>query len=155
MSESSETDFYVQGRDGKLDRKYSEYKKLSLWSGPALGRALNDQEASSLIEVWNKDQRTPWRLTFQDVPILVELSDRICLFRKNMKREKARLRKENALENMRNAAGKGDANARRKIKEIKKGDRDRAARYYNVKRKSKRKNSIGAKRARVKRKRRA
>ena len=94
MSESSKTDFYVQGRDGKLDRKYSEYKKLSLWSGPALGRALKDQEASSLIDVWNKDQRTPWRLTFQDVSSLVELSDRICLFRKNMKREKARLRKE-------------------------------------------------------------
>ena len=45
---------------------------------------------------------------------------------------------------MRNAAGKGDANARRKIKEIKKGDRDRAARYYTLKRKSKRENSIGA-----------
>ena len=59
MSESSKTDFYVQGREGKLDRKYSEYKKLSLLSGPALGRALNDQEASSLIDVWNKDQRTP------------------------------------------------------------------------------------------------
>ena len=154
MSESLETDFYVQGRDGKLDRKYSEYKKLCLWSGPAVGRALNDQEASSLIEVWNKDQRTPWRLTFQDVSTLVELSDRICLFRKNMKRERARLRKEKSRENMRNAAEKGDANARRKIKEIKKGDRDRAARYYNVKRKSKRENSIGAKRTRVKRKRR-
>ena len=94
MSESSETDLYVQGRDGKLDRKYSEYKKLSLWSGPALSRALTEQEVSSLVKVWNKDQRTPWKLTFQDVATLVELSDRICLFRMNMKREKARLRKE-------------------------------------------------------------
>ena len=152
MRRSAETDLYVKGQDLQLDKKYSEYKKLNLWRGVGLSRALSKEEGDSLIDLWNKDQRTPWRLTVQDVSILVELSARISLYRINLKREKARLRKERSREKMRNAARAGDPEACRKIKKIKIADRKRVAKYYELKRKSKRKISIGAKKVRVKRK---
>ena len=153
MSEIAGTDLYVKGRDCKLDKKYSGYKKLSLWSGPGVSCALSEDEANSLVDLWKKDQSTPWKLTFQDVWTLVELTSRICSFRINMKRQKARVRKERSREKIRNAAREGDAKARVKINQIKKGDKERAAKYYILKRKSKRKNLTGgAKTVRVKRK---
>ena len=149
MSGSADTDLYVQGRDSKLDRNFSTYKKLSLWSGDGISCALSEEDANSLIDLWKKEQRTRWLLTVRDVSTLVELSARISSFRMNMKKEKARLRKERSRKKLRNAAKEGDINACRKTEEIKKGDRERATKYY--KRKSKRKNLVGANSARVKR----
>ena len=114
MSGSAETGLYVKGRDLQLDKRYSEYKKLNLWRGLGLSLALSKEEGDSLIDLWHKDQRTPWKLTVQDVSTLVELSARISLYRINMKREKARLRKERSREKMRNAAREGDPKACRK-----------------------------------------
>ena len=152
MSEELETDLYVKGRDCKLDKKYSDYKKLSLWSGLGLRCALTEQEENCLIDLWKKDKRTPWKLTIHDVTTLVELSARVSLFRANMKRKKARLRKERSREKMRNAAREGDRKACREVKKIKKADRERVAKYYKVKRNSKRKKLLGAKSDIVKRK---
>ena len=151
MSEIAGTDLYVKGRDCKLDKKYSGYKKLSLWSGPGVSCALSEDEANSLIDLWKKDPSTPWKLTFQDVWTLMELTSRSSN-RINMKRQKARVRKERSREKFRNAAREGDAKARVKINQIKKGDKERAAKHYILKRKSKRKNLTDAKTVRVKRK---
>ena len=95
------------------------------WAQPCFEQRRGD----SLIYLWIKDQRTPWRLTVQDVSILVELSARISLYRINLKRENARLRKERSREKMRNAARAGDPEACRKIKKIKKVDTKRVAKY--------------------------
>ena len=152
MSKSSETDLYIKGRDRKLDKKYSEYKKLCLWSGPGLSSAMREEEVNSLVDLWKKDLRTPWKLTVHDVCTLVDLSERISLFRMNMKREKARLRKERSRAKMRNAAREGNQKAVIKIEQIKKTDRKRVAKYYKLKQKSKRKKPRGTKRVRVKRK---
>ena len=64
MSEITGTDLYVKGRDCKLDKKYSGYKKLSLWGGPSVTCALREDEANALVDLWKKDQRTPCNLTF-------------------------------------------------------------------------------------------
>ena len=116
-------DLYVQGRDRKLDKKYSEYKKLCLWSGTGLSCALREEDMNSLVDLWKKDLRTPWKLTVHDVCTLVDLSERISLFRMNMKREKARLRKERSRAKMRNAAKEGNPKACIKCKQIKKAER--------------------------------
>ena len=46
MSGSAETDLYVKGQDLQLDKKYSEYKKLNLWRGVGLSRALSKEEGT-------------------------------------------------------------------------------------------------------------
>ena len=61
MSGSAETGLYVKGRDLQLDKRYSEYKKLNLWSGLGLSCALSKEEGDSLIDLWQKDQRIPWK----------------------------------------------------------------------------------------------
>ena len=154
MSGSAETGLYVKGRDLQLDKRYSEYKKLNLWSGLGLSCALSKEEGDSLIDLWQKDQRTPWKLTVQDVSTLVELSARISLFRNHMKREKARLRKDRSRKKMRKAAREGDQEACKQIQKIKKADRERVAKNYELTRRSKRNISKEAKSARSKRKKR-
>ena len=63
-------------------------------------------------------------------PMCKGYSTQISLYRKNMKREKARNRKVRARNKLRKAAEAGDAEACKKIKAIKKYDRERAEKRY-------------------------
>ena len=73
MSKSSQTDLYKEGINMVLDRKYLTYKKMNLWSGPALSETLREDEIETIVDLWKKEKRCPWKLTVQDVSTLVAL----------------------------------------------------------------------------------
>ena len=47
------------------------YKKLSVWSGPAISEALTEEEIKIMVTLWRKEKQTPWKLSVQDVSTLV------------------------------------------------------------------------------------
>ena len=113
---------------------------------------MREEEVHSLVDPWKKDLRTPWKLTVHDVSTLVDLSERISLFRMNMKREKARLRKEGSRKKNVQGSERRKSKGGHKNRKMKKTDRKRLAKYYKLKKKSKRKKPRGTKRVKVKRK---
>ena len=67
MSGLSETERYKKGENRKVDEKFSAYKKISVWSGPAINKALTEGELDIMADLWRKEQQTPWKLSVQDV----------------------------------------------------------------------------------------
>ena len=66
---------------------------MHIWTGDAWFEALTDTEADILKEIWKKKRLTPKRLTFGEVSIYVELSEKISEYRNRVQVERARLRK--------------------------------------------------------------
>ena len=60
-------DGYRKGEKKQLDLRYSKYKKVNLFAGRAYHAALSQEEANTLIKLWNKERKTPWSLKVDDV----------------------------------------------------------------------------------------
>ena len=128
-------DGYRKGENKGLDLRYSQYKKVNLFAGRAYDEALSPREASTLIELWNKEQKLPWTSTVKDVTKLAEFTEKILFWRKSDRRENARLRMERVREKLKEAAKNGDENALRKVKRKRKADAVRSAANRKRKRK--------------------
>ena len=128
-------DRYRKGENKELDFKYSRYQKVNLFAGRAYHEALSSEEANALIKLWNKERKLPWTLTTHDVIKLAEFTEKIDIWRRSDRREKARMRIEESREKLREAAKNGDASAVRKIKRNKKANALRSAAYRKRKRK--------------------
>ena len=133
-SKSSKNILYKKGQNIILDEKFRVYKKTRVWSGYAVNEALTQEEVKSMIIIWQRQQRTPWKLTVHDVSTLAEFSTRIISYRKRMVKEKSRQRKERERKKVNDAAKNGDKEAMRKLEGKKKRDREYSARYYKRKR---------------------
>ena len=149
MGKSSPNDLYVEGQNPILDKKFAAYKKMNIWAGYGLGAALREDEIDTIIDLWKKEKRSPWKLTVHEVSMLVDASSRILSYRMNMKKEKARTRKEKSREKLRHTAKTGDFQARKKIHDIKKYDK-KYSKQYRLKRKSSTARSSGGLKARKK-----
>ena len=96
---------YKKGDNVELDKKFELYKKVNLFAGKAYHDALSQKKAKALIKLWSKARRVPWNLNVQDVSTLVKFYERIMEWRRNIRRELARIRKEKARRKLRDAAG--------------------------------------------------
>ena len=113
-------DGYRKGENEELDMRFSQYKKVNLFAGRAYHEALSKEEAETLIKLWSKERKLPWTLKVSDVTKLVEYTEKVLVWRRSDRREKARVRIEQKREKLKVAAKNGDANAVRKIKRKKK-----------------------------------
>ena len=149
MGKSLLNDFYVEGQNPILDKKFAAYKKMNIWAGYGLSAALRGDEVDTIIDLWKKENRCRWKLTVREVSVLVDASSRILSYRMNMKKEKARIRKEKSREKLRRTAKTGDLEARKKTNDIKKYDKKYSDRC-RLKRKSSTAGSSGGLKARKK-----
>ena len=124
---------YRKGDDTNLDKGFSRYQRMRLWSAGAVDDALTEEEANTLTKLWKKERITPRKLTVEDVKKLVDFSCQIESYRRRVKREQSRRRKERARAELRKAAKNGDAEAKRKIKKLKISSKKRFAKYYKRK----------------------
>ena len=129
-------DGYRKGKNKQLDLRYSQYKKVNLYAGRAYHAALSPEEANTLIKLWNKERKTPWSLKVHDVTKLAEFTEKILVWRRADRKEKARMRDETARAKLKEAAKKGDVKAIGKIKRKKKADALRSAASRKRKRES-------------------
>ena len=116
---------YRRGKDTNLDKEYSRYKRMRLWSVYGPDEALTEKEAESLLKLWKKERLTPRKLTVQDVKTLVDFASHVRSHRGRVKKEQARRRKERQRAKLRKAARNGDDEAKRKICNIKISDKKR------------------------------
>jgi len=124
---------YSKGDDTNLDKGFSRYQRMRLWSAGAVDDALTEEEANTLVKLWKKERITPRKLTVEDVKKLVDFSCQIESYRRRVKREQARRRQERARAVLRKAAKNGDAEAKRKIQKLKISSKKRFAKYYKRK----------------------
>ena len=127
-------DLYTEGQNRELDKKYLAYKKMNIWRGPAVSGALRGDEVDTLVDLWKKEKICPWKMSVQDVLAIVAFSERIFAWRKNVSREKTRIRAERARDKLREAVKKGDAKAIKRVRKIKKADALKSAKYRRRKR---------------------
>ena len=113
-------DGYRKGENKQLDLRYSKYKKVNLFAGRAYHAALSQEEANTLIKLWNKEQKTPWSLKVDDVTKLAQFTEKILVWRRSDRKERARIRMEKSRKKLNEAAKNGDVNAIRKVKRKKK-----------------------------------
>ena len=125
---------YRKGQDTALDKEFSRYKQMRLWSGSALDEELTKDEAKTLVRLWSKVKITPRKLYVEDVKMLVGFACRIRGYRTRVKKEMSRRRKQRARAKLRKAAWSGDAEAKKKIENIKISDRKKFSKYYKRKR---------------------
>ena len=120
---------YKKGLNKELDRKFAQYKKKNIWAGDGHLEALTDIEVKILGKLWRKERMTTGKIQTQEVIQLVDFTRRIDAYRKIVKREASRLRKERERSKREEDAKGGDVKAKRKIESIKKKDRKRAEKY--------------------------
>ena len=137
MTDSNMKDLYEKGRNPKLDMKYAQYEKVNLFAGRAADEALSEMEGSTLIRLWRKQTQSPWKMNVQEVTDLVALTDKILSWRRNVQRERTRIRVERVRKKLRESGENGDTKALRKAMKIKKADALRSAKYRKRKRKKK------------------
>ena len=113
-------DGYRKGENKQLDMRYSKYKKVNLFAGRAYHAALSPEEANTLIKLWKKELKTPWTLKVHDVTKLAEFTEKILVWRRGDRKERARMRMEKAREKLKKAAKNGDVHAIGKVKTKKK-----------------------------------
>ena len=104
MSTPKEKDPYRKGENKQLDMKYSQYKSVNLFAGPAIDMALSYEEGDTLLKIWRKERTMPWPLKVYEVSALVEFTKRLLAYRRNFQREKTRIRVERARKKLREAA---------------------------------------------------
>ena len=137
MTDSNIKNLYEKGRNPKLDIKYAQYEKVNLFAGRAVDEALSDMEGNTLVRLWMKQRKSPWRMNFQEVTDFVAYADKILTWRRKSRRERTRVRVERLRKRLREAGESGDAKALRKIKKIKKAAAVRSTDYRKRKRKKK------------------
>ena len=76
MNASNET-IYRKGEDANLDKAYSRYKRMRLWSDGAVNEALTQQEANTLLKLWKKEKFKPRMLSLEDIQNLVNFASHI------------------------------------------------------------------------------
>ena len=113
---------YRKGELETLDKKWENYKKKRIFVGDAWNKALKKQEIDSLGDIWKAERVKPWKLTFGEVSTYVELSEKIIEYRRNVKREAARIRKMRSRDKMIALAKEGDKKAMKQIEAIKKSN---------------------------------
>ena len=59
MGKSLLNDFYVEGQNPILDKKFAAYKKMNIWAGYGLSAALRGDEVDTIIDLWKKENRCP------------------------------------------------------------------------------------------------
>ena len=114
MDESRKAVLYRKGQDIHLDKAFSRYKRMRLWSGGALTMALTENEIDTLVELWKKAKFSPRKLSVDDVQKLVDFADHITSCRRRIKAEKTRRRMEKSRAKSRRAARSGKAGAKKK-----------------------------------------
>ena len=134
MRGSDENDLYKEGQNLALDKRYSVYKKIRVFAGDGVDEALSDEEGSLLVKLWIKEVKTLWKMLTKDVLTLVDLTERVKVWRQNERREKARIRNERRRKKLRDAARNHDAGAVEKLGKIKKADAIYSANYRKKKR---------------------
>ena len=134
MRGSDENDLYKEGQNLALDKRYSVYKKMRVFAGDGVDEALSDEEGSLLVKLWIKEVKTLWKMLTKDVLTLVDLTERVKVWRQNERREKARIRNERRRKKLRDAARNHDAGAVEKLGKIKKADAIYSANYRKKKR---------------------
>ena len=85
---------YRKGLDIKLDKAFSRYKRMRLWSGGALTVSFTDKEIDILTDLWRKAKISPRKLYVDEVQKLVDFAEQIRLCRRRMRREESRRRME-------------------------------------------------------------
>ena len=68
---------YKEGKYEHLDNKWKAYKTKRIFTGNAWSEALTKEEIENLGQIWKKKRAAPWKLTFCEVAIYVELSEKI------------------------------------------------------------------------------
>ena len=126
---------YCKGDNPELDKKFADYKKVNVFAGLAVDKALTDNEGDILVELWLKERTTPRKLYVHEVLTLVKFSEIILEWRRKKKREKTRIRKERERRKLRDEAKKGIEKAEMKLQLIKKADRLKAEKYRKLQRK--------------------
>ena len=125
---------YQEGIHEDLDNKWQQYRRVQVFKGQGLSKALTTKEQETLLKIWRIKKLRPWKLTFREVSTWVKLSERVIDYRKRAQRENARLRNNEFRERLKAAARKGDKVAKERIKAIKKSNRDNMS---NMRRKKK------------------
>ena len=134
MRGSDESDLYKKGQNLTLDKRYSVYKKMNVFAGDGVDEALSDEEGNLLVKLWIKEVKAPWKMLIKDVSTLVDLTERVTAWRRNRRREKARIRNERRRKKLRDAASNHDAGAVEKLGKIRKADALYSANYGKKKR---------------------
>ena len=62
---------YKKGINPKLDERYASYKRMRVFSGSSLSRALMDEESDIMIKLWKKEIMRPWAMFISEVLTLV------------------------------------------------------------------------------------
>ena len=114
MDESQKAVLYTKGQDIHLDKAFSRYKRMRLWSGGALTKALTENEIDNLVKLWKKAEISPRKLSVDDVQKLVDFTDHITSCRRRIKAEKSRRRMKKARAKSQKAARSGKAGAKKK-----------------------------------------
>lgn len=68
---------YKDGKYEHLDKKWKAYKTKRIFTGDAWSEALTKEEIEDLAKIWRKKRAAPWKLTFSEVAVYVELSEKI------------------------------------------------------------------------------
>ena len=62
---------YKPGENNELDERFAEYKKILVWWGCSICKALTEEETDLLIPLEKKAKLTPWKLYVDEVSKLV------------------------------------------------------------------------------------
>ena len=78
MSGLNEKRIYKKGENAALDRELERYRKLRVWSGDAINEIFNDDdEFQAFGQLWRKERQGFWKLTVDDISMLIGIADRI------------------------------------------------------------------------------
>ena len=127
MSALNENVLYKRGENPELDKRYDQFRKMRIWSGPAYSEALSEKEVDILIKVWRIYSIRPRRLCVGDVLKVVGFADRVREYRIRVKRIRARTRKVKSRRKLAAAVKKKDPRAIIKFENIRKSAAKRAS----------------------------
>ena len=64
-------DLYKEGVCKKLDKRFRDYQKVSIWHGQAASYALTDKENDLMGDLWRKEKLRLTHMTFKEVSTLM------------------------------------------------------------------------------------
>lgn len=139
MIGSDEKTRYKKGENPELDAKFELFERTNIFAGDAVDSTLSQNEIDRLIKVWAKFRQVPWQLEVGEVSTLVQFAEQIFAWRRNRRRELKRVFAGRARRKQRDEANKGNKDAVRKLKAIKKADVLKSSKYRKMKRKLRKK----------------
>ena len=135
MSGLTEQMIYKKGENVVLDRELERYRKLQVWRGNAINEVFkDDDEFQAFGQLWRRERLGFWKLTVDDVSMLIEIADRIRAWRADAKNKGSSTRMARARKKLRKAAKNGDFAAMSKVTRVKKSVKKRWAKCYERKR---------------------